>query len=303
MFAFGSTFLGLLAVVVSAGCSAASTQHRSSMSKPGGSEDYNFPLSSYLPTADQRSAEAAAKNILTNRCAAEYGISLSRPTKVTLVSSLDEGVDYNVRPTTVEGAKALGYHVPTSPSPPVDHSMDHLTPTERLIVGGWIPGIPGSPSKPKSAFILSGGCGGQAARAIEGPKASAYVNLDPADIDLNYILGLIQESTQRAEASAELVGKVGDWSACMATHGYPNVTTLLQVIRKFDLNGPLTTAERDEAIQDATCKSKIGMMDLWKRLVLQNQKQLIAENAQQLSGTVNRLKMRIQKAANVIAHQ
>lgn len=138
--------------------------------------------------------------------------------------------------------------------------------------------------------IPAGGCAGEANRTLG--------QADLTDEQLQLAGEISSESFFRAETDPRVVAVTKRWSGCMAEKGH-HVRDPYD--DDFDIEGPITAAERRHAEDDVACKEETGLVDVWFDVESEFQQVLIQENLEALAEVQAAIDAKVAKALDVIA--
>jgi hypothetical protein len=248
-----------------------------------------FPLDRYRPTAEQRHALLSAEFHLADTCAAQHGITIqlvppAARSDFLLMYAMD------LRPVNMADARALGYHLPPSGTSAADDAIAKLPPAQAETMIGW--NSTSTLPKPRSTFLLTGGCVGQAVRQLTASDQSSGA-------DEQYVDQLIGNSLNQAQADPGLAGPVGQWSSCLEKSGYGSFATPREAIAAAQPAGTITIKEVKQAEQDVRCKESSQLTKTWISLLTRYQHQAVDAHRKELDEIGARLQQRLMRAASI----
>ncbi len=265
---------------------------------------YRLPLNAYYASETQRRTLQRAQFVLAQRCALAHGVNVPTariPAGDQWPAFLSTVAD-DIRPVTVAQARTIGYNLYPSGTSAVDNAQAGLTPRQREIFAGWTSDL--KLPQPTSTFLLDGGCLGQAAQTLLENATPASLpgqwtsdglpGLFDDDIAVNDYLN----AARTGETTPTVQQAQKRWSACMAAHGYPGLSTTTDAIQKIP-NMQSANAKL-KAVQDVQCKQATGFMKVWMASITKAQKAVIAAHRTQLAGFKKRLATRMANAAKAL---
>lgn len=279
-----SVVLCVLALVLMAGsldaCSGAAS--RGATNTPSSAADsehlptpYSFPLDAYSESARQRSTLVNGKNKLVAQCAQRFGVRFEPDTSYEF--SNDEWYlvyFYDLRPESYEQAAKFGYHTVTSRYHLGANPFAHISARGYEVVQGWHAGD--GFAKPRSSFLLDGGCQSASFEAIYGRASSPNdPNGTVEDRNIRFVDNLIQRSIKLAEADPRYLHLLHRWTECMSAAGYSGTTSTTKAIGAFSVQGPPSRSELKQARADASCKQQVSLIPVFATLVRRFQEELI----------------------------
>lgn len=113
------------------------------------------------------------------------------------------------------------------------------------------------------------GCAGEAALTINAPEEDW--------IDPTVVFTLENEAAEHANEDVRVSEVLGEWSACMADHGYVTESPLT-ARDDLGLAGDVSGADAIEAAtQDVACKEEVDLVGRWAAVDAEYQAEVIAE--------------------------
>lgn len=199
-------------------------------------------------------------------------------------------------------ASKYGYHLKSTVDPA---SGTHTSPTPgshpqaelNVMVGTTPDGKP----LPKALHVPSGGCRGEAERALGtipdllpgGTKAIR--GSAPLEAQIS------AEEFALSQTAPAVVSVIHQWSACMAERGY-HYASPLKAGSDLNVDGPRPTpTEIQVAVTDVTCKQRVHLIQVWYGWEAAYQQKRIDENAQYFAGLRKKLDDQLRRTAAVLA--
>ncbi len=256
-----------------------------------------FPVDGYRVTASQSLAIQNAVQILTARCAKQFGVTVPVQLRTT-EPVLDYRHLYGV--TDPAEAQRWGYQVPPAqtPSGPTSSDGPELSRDDMTVVSGWPQGRIGDPAKPPTGLVQAGkkvptgGCRGEATRTLglndnENPQESPTVR------------SIADGASHQAQADARVVAAFGAWSQCMNSRGFAYRNPWEPVDKRWPQ--PTGEEETNTAVADVACKRKVNLISIWYGVEVAYENVLVQRNLTSLTEEKKRFDSIAAKAAQVLA--
>lgn len=256
-----------------------------------------FPIDAYRVTASQSLAIQNALQILTARCAKQFGVTVPVQLRTT-EPVLDYRHLYGV--TDVAEARRWGYQVPPAqaPSGPATSDGPELSRDDMTVVSGWPQGKIGDPAHPPAGLVRNGrkvpvgGCRGEATRTLElkdneNPQESPTVR------------SIADGASHQAQADTRVVAAFNAWSQCMKNRGYTYRTPWEPIDKPWPQ--PAGSEETNTAVADASCKKEVNLINIWYGIEVAYENVLIQRYLTTLTEEKRRFDSIAAKAAEVLA--
>jgi len=287
-----ATVIGLGLLAFGTACTSSGSDRRNSAAPPpavtaipsaGTVLGLVLPLSSYQLTPAQQLFVNNATRALVSQCMRRFGFAqFSLDTGATKSGLPDQmGRRYGAV-SDARTAATYGYHLPSdqnsSPGKPSVRPSQPFTQAENAVLTGTSGKGPVPPNQTQRSTTYNGqsvppgGCFGEANRAIgidshvDGllPQRLAFTAYDQS----------LNDSRTKQVIAA--------WSACMKDKGYA-VADPVGAVKAFNLAGPVTSAEIQQAVADVACKQRVSLIGVWFAVEKAYQERLIEQNGQQLA--------------------
>lgn len=265
---------------------------------PSSGANIQLPLDAYgAGTAEQEGVITKADDLLTQQCMRSKGFQYSaQPVGVGSPASKTVGEPYG--PYGINDpaqAARYGYSVPSGSStanlaanPALARSLSFSAQLQDH-GASYMVALYGTAAPQQLADKHPRGC----------IDASAKI-ADPAygTVDRSLVSELAQESVQRTEADSRVIQVESRWSTCMAAQGFQYQTPSDAQM------APWPAAPSHEEIQvaeaDVTCKGKTNLPGIWLAVEAGYQRELIQQNAADLSQIKQDFGVLIRQAEKVL---
>jgi hypothetical protein len=286
--------VALMAAVILTGCSDPGPDV---MALPDDIATVVHPLESYQLDRDQSQLTQRARYLLTRRCVRRYKLDL--PPMDTAPRREKRRDDYGL--ADARDARRWGYTLDWDRPSELPWEA-RIEPDSRLFVvvngrttsGRPIPGLP------------TGGCQGEARRALAGPTK------DP-------VPDLIRRAWSTSRESPEVVSATRRWHTCIEKAGYRYDNPVESPFgywseRRMRANPRPTAAQRrhgipptaeeiEAAVADVACKQESGFLSAWVASNIEHQRRLVTEHQHDLTEHRRRLDATVARARRVLAGQ
>ncbi|MQY13607.1 hypothetical protein SRB5_37570 [Streptomyces sp. RB5] len=272
------------------------------------SEGLSFPVERYeISDADQRILERAL-DTLARRCMDRYGLDYVPAHVAKATNAGPYTYLYGVDDPVV--AAEYGYMDPRGLDPAAYRPARarELTEDEQLVMYGIQEELDTGelPTTLEESEAMKGpvfhgkqvpvtGCMGDSQLRINRP--------DKGWIDPTSLGSLQEDAAQEADDDPRVKALLGEWSACMAGHGY-RVKSPLTARDELKVNGDrkLKQAIR-AAVQDVACKTETDLVKRWAAVDAEYQKKVIGEHRDYLRKLTEQQRETVQRAREVLGPQ
>jgi hypothetical protein len=247
-----------------------------------------LPLDAYHLSALQTGEQVNESNILQRSCMKSYGIGYlvnvpNVTAKVAAGFAVDDSRRYGI--SDPSAAKTYGYHLPTLAAPAAAplHQSESLSGPQYTVLAG-VTGkagqqAPATVARYDGKAIPQGGCMGVATGILHAPDTST-TDQNATQLAAN----LQQEDFLTTQASPRVHVVFGQWSTCMAAHGYHYANPIAAATDpRWNLTKPATRPEVRTAVTDVTCKQKTNLVGVEYAVETALQKTSIEQHARALA--------------------
>lgn len=260
-----------------------------------------LPLSHYELTGAQEVFVNKATTTLVNQCMRRFGFADFSLDGGGPVAGHGDQMARRYGPVSdAKAAAAYGYHLTPDQAAGVGKSSggprQQFSQAENAVLTGTAGNGPAAPNQTQGAgkagngqAIPAGGCYGEANRAIGSE--------DKADTLVPQKLAFTSYSQSQNDSRTKEV--VAAWSTCMKGKGY-NLTGPVDAAKAFNLEGPVTPTEIQQAVTDVACKQQVGLVGVWFSVESAYQQRLIEQNSQQLDAVRKLLDDKLRNAARTL---
>ncbi|MGH3497898.1 MAG: hypothetical protein ACRDP1_10580 [Nocardioidaceae bacterium] len=257
---------------------------------------FQIPLAAYELNGANLYTMEEAQFQLANECMNRFGFPSVTPplNRDEMVAEQQESDARLYGIDSLSEAKARGYMPQVIPGSSQANAMPTQSASYEFVFTGSREGSvvppPGgwkSPGKFGGLVIPPGGCLGASRTKLWGSPDSQVKDALAQSLRI--------DAYQQSEADPRVQALFGQWSTCMAQHGYQYQSPLQVEFNRPSRSTP-STMEINTAVADVTCKNKINLVHQWNQIDVDYQRQAIEKNQLALTDEENKIRAALEKA-------